>query len=293
MTANTGMSKQGVKYGSFIIHDEHADWSGDANISVKIVNSSQVAHREGVWNPLQGEFRDRYETAITGMCIWGKHDCIFHFEPNGKGNGGAKRSLSNVKDREDILNRINKGQRIEKIRISRDPFGLYQMQMVRWQSEVVSRFGIKKLYYSLPIEEYDVILDSIDEHLPGMMSSKLRKILYRHNDMLLRLVEAYIDAEVEFIYPIRQNPELTVADSYMWPYKNLDIDIGIEEMEEIRIPYQAMQEGARVPPILLGILGFQSPYYEQRDRHAQRDLLWETYSREAAGPGGALMAQIA
>jgi hypothetical protein len=36
-------------------------------------------------------------------------------------------------------------------------------------------------------------------------------------------------------------------------------------MEEVRIPYQAMKAGAKIPPILLGMLGIPCPYYERRD----------------------------
>ncbi|EDN65108.1 hypothetical protein BGP_6646 [Beggiatoa sp. PS] len=36
---------------------------------------------------------------------------------------------------------------------------------------------------------------------------------------------------------------MSVEQSYIWPYQNLEIDLGIEEMEEVRIPYQAIESG--------------------------------------------------
>ncbi|CAK0754285.1 hypothetical protein CCP1ISM_560003 [Azospirillaceae bacterium] len=262
-----------IRYGSFLISDEHGSWNGDTSISVAMESTSVVAHREAIWNPCRLPLRSSYKTAITGMCIWAKYDCMFHFKPVAKGNPGARRSLSNPKDRADILDRLIKGQEIEKIMISKDPFGLYQTKMVFWQAEVVYRMNIQKLYYSLPVEEYDAVLRNMEEHLPSCFSDGLKNVLLEHNQMLLDYIKNTIPIEIEFLYPMRQNPDLTIENSYTWPYRCLDAEIGIEEMEEIRIPYQAMKDGARIPPILLGMLGALSPYYEQRHYHSQRDYI--------------------
>jgi hypothetical protein len=273
MDINIAQKSKGFRYGSFTIADDHGAWNGDESVYIKLEESSDFAYREAIWNPLNHNLRTSYETALTGMCIWAKHDCFFHFKPKAKGNPGARRSLSNPKDREDILKRIEDNQQIEKIRISKDPFGPYQIYMMMWQEEVVSRFNIRKLYYSLPIEEYDAVIKSMEEHLPGHLSSKLKEVLYSHSNDLHECITTIIPTEIEFIYPMRNDPSLTIENSYTWPYRTLDIELGIEEMEEIRIPYQAMKEGARVPPILLGMLGAASPFYEQRHHHGQMDYI--------------------
>jgi hypothetical protein len=46
---------------------------------------------------------------------------------------------------------------------------------------------------------------------------------------------------------------------------NLEIELSIEEIKKVRIPYQAMKNGFAVPPILLGMLGMPCPYYERRN----------------------------
>ena len=58
----------------------------------------------------------------------------------------------------------------------------------------------------------------------------------------------------------------------MWPYQNLEIDLGLEEMEEICIPYEAAKTGTIVPPIFLGMLGFPSPYYDRRRYKSESDF---------------------
>ncbi len=261
-----------IKHGAFTVFESHAVWNGDPALSIQMTKTSDVAYMEGLWDCCGREIRTSYETAITGMCIWGKHDCVFHFKPNGKGNAGAKRSLSNLKDRDDILARLQKNQQIEKIVISDNPFGLYQVKMVRWQDEVVRRLGIRKLYYSLPINEYINVLNGLEDYLPRHQFVKLKGVLYRHNGVLMEHIVNTLLVDVEFINPMSQSPGISVEESYTWPYHNLDVDIGLEEMEEIRIPYQAMKGGARIPPILLGMLGYLSPYYEQRDHASQVNL---------------------
>ena len=281
----------GIKHGAFNVFDSHAIWNGDSTLSIPMTKSSDVAYMEGLWNPSEREAPARYETAITGMCIWGKHDCVFHFKPNGKGNAGAKRSLSNMKDRDDILARLQKNQQIEKIVISNNPFGLYQVKMVQWQDEVVRRLGIRKLYYSLPIAEYLDVLNGLEDHLPRHQFVKLKGVLYRHNGVLMEHIVNTLLVDVEFVNPKAHSPEISIEESYTWPYRFLDVDIGIEEMEEIRIPYQAMKNGACVPPILLGMLGYSSPYYEQRD-HASQTNLAAVESGPRDRPAGGFMPDL-
>lgn len=201
-----------IRHGSFLISEERGVWNGDASISLPLMCSSAVAHREAIWNPNNITLRSSYDTAVTGLCIWAKFDCMFHFKPVAKGNPGARRSLSNPKDRADILERLMKNQAIEKIMISKDPFGLYQTKMIFWQAEVVHRMNIKKLYYSLPIEEYDAVVSSMEEHLPRCFSDGLKAVLLKHHQMLFDYIKNTIPIEIEFLYPMRQNPDLTIED---------------------------------------------------------------------------------
>jgi hypothetical protein len=255
-----------VKYGAFLIEDGIGRWNGDAGVIVQMEKSpSDSCQLEGFWNPYRWEIKDKYRVAMSGLCIWGKYDCVFKFKQRGKGNPGAKRSLSSPRDKADLLKRLRRGQHIEQIVISSDPFGLYQSKMIGWQADSVRRFGIEKLYYALPIEEYTETLNELETLLPKKCVAKIFKILEAHHNQLAEKIKSEIDAEVVFVHPMQVDRTLSVKQSYTWPYQNLDIELGIEEMEEIRIPYQAMKSGSVVPPILLGMLGTPCPYYERRD----------------------------
>lgn len=262
-----------IKYGSFHIKRNIGCWNRDPSVVVRMHDTSHAGYKEGIWNPLGHELKHRYHTAITGSCIWGKYDCMFHFKPKSKGNPGAERSLSSPREREDILYRIQQGQKVDKILISSRPFGLYQTHMIHWQAGTVKRLDIEHLYYALPVEEYSVTLKDLAHYLSGHCIAQMEDILNTHHHLLMEHIEKSIPGRVAFVYPMQQDPLLTIEQSYVWPYQRIEAELGIEEMEEVRIPYQAMKEGARIPPILLGLLGIPSPYYERRDYLSSSEVI--------------------
>ncbi len=259
------IKQQGVKYGAFHIYDDIGYWNRDHEIQVKLTESpSEACQKEGFWNPGTKQLQTEYDVAMTGLCIWSKYDCLFKFQKRSKGNPGAERSFSNPKDRADLLKRLEEGHKIEQVTISGTPFGLYQSKLITWQAHTLRRFNIHKLYYALPVEEYMMTLSELRKFLPHQCVEEIIEILNKHHDLLAEKICNEVEAEVQFIHPMRHH-DISVIDSYVWPYLNLDIDLGIEEMEEIRIPYQAWKRGAEVPPILLGMLGVPCPYYERRE----------------------------
>lgn len=265
---------KGIKYGAFVIKDNLAQWNRDTGVQVKMSPSpAEACQLEGVWDPYHRELADTYRTALSGVCIWSKYDCIFNFKPKSKGNPGAERSLSSPKDKADLIKRLGKGEKVEKIVVSKHPFGSYQVKTVDWQAEVMARFNVEKLYYVLPLEEYCKTLKTLDEFLPRQCVQQITGLLNSHHQHLKEKITAQIHAEIEFIYPLRQGLTQTIEESYTWPYQNLDIDLGIEEMEEIYIPYLAMQAGFHIPPILLGMLGTPCPYYERREHHDEHEII--------------------
>ncbi|MBF0135013.1 MAG: hypothetical protein HQL65_02145 [Magnetococcales bacterium] len=258
-------TKQNFKYGAFQIRDGIGYWNGDPAVQINMqTTSSKFCIMEGIWNPDEREIISRHPVAVAGLCIWGKYDCIVKFQKIGKGNPSAERSLSNPKDRADVLKRVINKQEIREVVISKHPFGDYQSNMIAWQAETVQRFQINRLYYALPIEEYTAILDEIKTYIPEKLHREILDLLNNHYDQLKNKIINSMDAEVEFLYPMR-NEILTPEESYVWPYQNLKIDLGIEDLDEVHIPYQARKNGAHIPPILLGVLGIPYPYYERRD----------------------------
>lgn len=263
-----------IKYGAFRIVENIGYWNSDTGVAVNMVASpSESCEMEGVWNPHHHPLQTEYRTAVSGLCIWGKYDCVFYFKPKGKGNPGAERSLSNPKDRLDLLRRLHHGQKLEQIVISSQPFGLYQSKMIGWQADTVRRFGVQKLYYALPVEEYSLTLKALEHLLPLHCVEQIAETLQTHHQQLEQKIVAAMGNVVEFIHPIQNDSTLSVEESYVWPYQHLDIELGIEEMEEVRIPYQAMKTGATIPPILLGMLGMPCPYYERREYHDESSYI--------------------
>ncbi|MBF0280709.1 MAG: hypothetical protein HQM13_23145 [SAR324 cluster bacterium] len=265
---------QADKYGAFWLKDGIGYWNQDDDVQIKMMESpSDSCQLEGFWNPNGKELQAKYTVAMSGLCIWSKYDCVFKFESRSKGNPGAERSLSSPKDRVDLLKRLSKGHKVEQITVSSDPFGLYQSKIIGWQSDTVCRFGVQKLYYALPIEEYRQTLNDLEKFLSKKWVGELSQMLKAHHEQLEEKIKSKISAEVEFIHPMQFDNTMTIEESYVWPYQNLDIDLGIEEMEEIRIPYQAMKLNSVVPPILLGMLGTPCPYYERRADQKETNFL--------------------
>lgn len=262
-----------IRYGSFQILDGIATWNRDHGVAVAMAESPAVSCQlEGVWDPLQRPPQPRYTTALAGVCIWGKYDCLFIFKPKGKGNPGAERSLSSPKDKADLLKRLHKGEQVEKIILTTSPFGSYQLNTMEWQAEVVARYEVQKLYYVLPLEEYQQTLAELRHYLPPKCVDAMADLLEQQHQQMRQQICSTVNAEVEFIYPLRDGHADTIEASYLWPYQNLPLDLAIEEMEEIRIPYQCWHDGYAIPPILLGMLGDPCPYYERRSEHEATEL---------------------
>jgi len=174
-----------VKYGAFLIEDGIAHWNRYHGVQVKMAESvSDSCQLEGFWNTHGQEIKNEFNVAMSGLGFWGKYDCVFKFKPKGKGNPGAERSLGNPKDKADILKRLHKGHHIEPIMISSNPFGLYQLKMIGWQADMVSHFGIQKLYYALPVEEYMLTLKALENFLPKKCVGQIIQILNTHHDLL-------------------------------------------------------------------------------------------------------------
>lgn len=252
-----------LKYGAFQIADGIAQWSGDARVRVAMQPStSEYCLLEGVWNPDDRPFEGQAETAMSGLCLWAMHDCVFELVPRGKGNPGARRSFASHHGREDVFKRIERGDRVAHIHIAENPFGPYQIRLMRWQSDTVKRLGIKKLYYALPIDEYLQSAERLSRYEGWHgRAERLEDMIRRQHDALRWAIRAMIECEVAFIHPLRRDVT-SVEESWVWPYLNLELDLGIEEMEEVRIAYEARQRGAVVPPILLGALAERTPYNE-------------------------------
>jgi len=256
--------KKTLKYGSFSVDNNIATWNRDEEVKFNMVSSpSEHCLYEGIWNNTDSS--NAYSSAIAGVCIWNKYDCLFVFESTCKGNPGAIRSLGSPRDQEDLVKRLNSGQKVEKVIISSDPFGEYQTRTVSWQSDIVKRLSIKNLHYIVPFLEYKRTLESIAGFFSENIMSRLYEVLDFHHEEIRRYVLDNINADIEFIYPLRNNPELSIEESYTWPYENLEVDMGIEEMEEVRIPYQVKMSGKKIPPILLGMLNDPCPYNKKRE----------------------------
>jgi hypothetical protein len=257
----------GKKYGSFSIENEMATWNQDNNVKFPIYSIEEdCCLYEGIWNPhARLDKHNQYYKAIAGVCIWNKYDCLFILNPIDKGNPGAIRSLSSPRDKIDLLKRLNNGQTIKQIILSSDPIGDYQRKTILWQASIVRRFNVKHLYYILPLFEYKKTIEELKPFINSSMMDELHHVLEEHYLSIKRYIMNQIKINLEFIYPLNKYPFLTIEESYIWPYENLSIDLGIEEMEEVRIPYQVKKNGRTIPPIILGMLDDPCPYYQKRE----------------------------
>lgn len=183
------------RYGSFDIQGRTARWRRSPEVAVELDQSrSQWCLFEGYWRASPQATQGPFRTALAGACIWSRYDCVVHFEPRGRGNPGAQRSLSSPLDRADVLRRLRRGHAVRHVHVTADPMGPYQRRLIGWQADSAR----------------------------------------------------------------------TPVESYLWPYQNLDLDLALEELEELRLCYEAAQRGADVPPVLVGVLDSISPYLQRR-----------------------------
>jgi hypothetical protein len=273
---------EALRYGSFGIDEKngYARWNGDSDLQLRMQQTSyDFCQFETWWGGSNGNVKHPYETAITGLCLWSKYDGLLKFKAIEKGNAGAVRSLSNPKDRVDIAKRLQNGQAVEDILIAQTPFNQYQSGMLAWQAEIVRRFSIKKLYFSVPLDEYKYELEIILKNLSKVELGFIFDRLDFHFSMIQRKVFSEIQTEIEFVHPMRTR-QMTPHESYTWPYTHLKVDFGVEEIEEIRIPYSAMKAGAVVPPIMLGMIGYPAPSYLHHDQHLPYDRLYHAENKK-------------
>ncbi len=202
-----------IRYGSFQILDGIATWNRDHGVAVAMAESPAVSCQlEGVWDPLQRPPQQRYTTALAGVCIWGMYDCLFVFKPKGKGNPGAERSLSSPKDKADLLKRLQKGEQVEKIILTTSPFGSYQINTMEWQAEVVARYEVQRLYYVLPLEEYQQTLAELRHFLPPNCVDAMADLLeHQHQQMRQQICSMSMPrwslfTHYEMVTPIRLRP---------------------------------------------------------------------------------------
>jgi hypothetical protein len=172
--------------------------------------------------------------------------------------------LSSPKDRADLFDRLASGQRVKRLLMAKDPLGSYQQTLIDWQADVARRYRIRLFYYSVPVDEYGAVFREFEGLLPDYCVEQVHHRLRRDGAQLEERIREAIPACVEFLHPMRQDPSLSPEESYAWPYRHLSVDLGVEEMEDVRIPYEAMRAGATLPPILLGMLGLPNPYYRRR-----------------------------
>lgn len=252
------------RYGSFDIQGRTARWRRSPEVAVELDQSrSQWCLFEGYWRASPQATQGPFRTALAGACIWSRYDCVVHFEPRGRGNPGAQRSLSSPLDRADVLRRLRRGHAVRHVHVTADPMGPYQRRLIGWQADSARLLQLERIYYSLPLDEYIHTLQDFEGLLPQRCLDEVLSILHAHHGALKSFILEALPCEVEFLRPMNLGAR-TPVESYLWPYQNLDLDLALEELEELRLCYEAAQRGADVPPVLVGVLDSISPYLQRR-----------------------------
>ena len=145
----------------------------------------------------------------------------------------------------------------------------YHLRTIDRQARAAKDLGIKEMFYHVPVAEYHQYIAEIEEAL-GQQLFELHAHLDRFVDEVRELVlSKFNGVRVVFIDPT----PLANGDpngSFVLPYRHpelfgIDLDglVGIENLVEVRLAYEAHHQGGPLIPVYGIAVGMPYPYREK------------------------------
>jgi len=260
-------------YGSWwISFDGKSAWRENPalNISLEQSNVSDI-ELEGWWK----ERPRRVQTVISGSCLWGadweimcRRKTKIKHQPN-----RYRRSLGLPREREELFGFLNDGFEVTQIHLPLQT-GIYHKLLIRWLSVKFSELAPEQILFHLPRSEYHVYIDRIAQWVKP-------ELLYRLHDELETFATI---VEVELMKNVADvgicGDRITIIDpsavqgnpngSFLLPYTNPetfgvspDGIVGVEDLAELRLAYEAHKRTRRSTPVLCGVLKMPHPHLEK------------------------------
>ncbi len=275
------------KYGSFdIAATEGGLWVatrkiGDEEIAVPLTRCANGASFQGWW----GERPTRVHTAITGVCLWGCN-WVVEFEPLARNGKPARKSLALPYSRDEAYERLHKGQRATTLYVPREP-SAYHWRLISWIAETLKEFDPARVLMHVPGPEYHGYHAEFERRLGHGVSEgheSLDRFVKRIMEMIMDAIPSWLFSRITFVNPFRLGVTDSV-DSYVLPYAaperfgvtDLATLVGVEDMVEVRLAYEARARTGRMIPILCGVLKEEgeanSPYLDNSLRDFEVDAI--------------------
>lgn len=223
---------------------------------------SRRPHRYEGWWPAD-PFPMRPRVVISGMCLW---------DARWKGrlmHSQKEYSFALSPEREEFFQNMRKGyKQISSIQFPFAP-SLYHALLARWQAEKIQWLKPERVLYHLPIDEYHFYVAEIEvacsRQLP-VLHHALDEFSREVRDLFLSELPSEFRARVEFVRPMKIG-NLSPEESFVYPYLhpgNFDCNpeevLGIEDLIELRLSWEAARVSGVKIPVLFTVLGIPHPF---------------------------------
>jgi hypothetical protein len=246
------------RYRSWVIDEEKAH--NPEGITV-ILNADEFLWG---WWPSEPEMTGPL-TVVTGICFfdarWG-----LKFKHPKPGQEGTWRSLALRSGRDKSRELLARGREIEYITIPPFPT-LYVKKMLSFQRLGLEKLGgvVERVLYHIPFQEYL----QYSEMLPYPWKSRMKAVLQEEAKLMAELIRNQLAKWPIEIHWGGKNPPQSFVDLYLRAIEGGGIVIGLEELVELRLPFEVSRQTGMTIPTIVGVLDIPHPYY--LDHQSQDD----------------------
>lgn len=261
---------------------KYGDWTitvdGDTAVAEKWLNGNALSLRlarvdgqsydclEGWWPHLPTNI----QCVIGGICLW-CHRWTVYFEAFDSKSQPARRYPASEIDRKEVVERIlkgGKGSQVTHMDVPIEPRA-YHVRTIERQARAAREFEVGEIYYHVPVTEYHRYIAEIEAAL-GRQLPELHALLDQFAEKIRKLIlEKFAGIKVIFIDPTPfSNGDSN--GSFVFPYwypELLGIDpdglVGLENMVEVRLSWEALQRGGSLVPVYAIATGIPYPYREK------------------------------
>jgi hypothetical protein len=196
-------------------------------------------------------------TVVMGICFFDARWRVEFKNPK-PGQKGAVRSLALPREREETEEFLKRGRKIERMVYSPFPTP-YAQKIIEFQKWGLEKLGgmVERVLYHVPLNEYF----SYASMLPSPWKERMKEVIKKEAELMADWVRHHLrDWPIE-IHWGGESPPQSFVDLYIRASEESAKVIGLEELVELRLPFEAFRQTGRAIPTLVGVLGLPHPYF--------------------------------
>lgn len=256
------------------------------NIEIKLYSGNKTVEYEGIFFPDKATNLPQNPCCVMGMCIWG---ATWMAEFAGIKPSKAWLSFGLPAERQRIFQRLesaSKGEdkrKIKKILLPTE-MGEYHKKLLQWQKELVNEIGPQRILYHLPAEEYKGYIQKLKPFFPASARQEMLKELEGFAEYLKEEIKTSFNRDegdsLVFVNPFEKGARDEIESlvfPYLYPHL-WEVDpstlVGVEDLAELRLSYEAQKMGSTPIPIYVSILGIPHPLMQKESMGNEKEILF-------------------